>query len=98
MNRDDKTVKQQQREAFAELVQENKDILFGKFTATLTQDVKHKKWEDIRTCLVSRGALQYANKTPKELSQIYGDMKRRALERVRKRRTTGEGKVIFTQV
>jgi hypothetical protein len=86
------------REYFAQLVQEKKDILFGRLSPTLTSEIKVKEWENIRNDLVGAGFKQYASKKPDDMRSAFSDMKRRTLDRKRKAETIGAGRVIFTQV
>lgn len=43
--------------SFLRKILENKDILFGKFSGSLTQNDKQKKWEEIREFAVSIGLI-----------------------------------------
>jgi hypothetical protein len=40
----------------AALIKEKKDILFGKFSPTITKLSKHKEWENIFNLLLANGA------------------------------------------
>ena len=55
--------KRQQLREFATLVRDNKQILFGKFTATLTHKKKLEKWEEIRIEMVNKGFHALANRS-----------------------------------
>ena len=48
---------------FATLVRDNKQILFGKFTAKLTHKNKLGKWEEIRVQMVYKGFTALANRS-----------------------------------
>ena len=48
---------------FATLVRDNKQILFGKFTAKLTHKNKLDKWEEIRVQMVNKGFTALANRS-----------------------------------
>lgn len=83
--------KSQGNEEFLRLVKEKKDILFGKFSPKLTYEMKRDAWTEIGKRLVCGGAIQFAEKDWEGLRSTYGDMKRRTLERKRKRQLTGTG-------
>jgi hypothetical protein len=81
---------------FANLVKENKDILFGRVTPTLRNIDKYTKWKAIYDELVSHGAVI---KDPAYLrDRMWDNLKRGATEKKKKfNRTGGAGGVRYTE-
>ena len=46
-----------QKFEFVLLLRENKDILFGEFSPSLTKEVKNRKWEEIANQMRAHGAV-----------------------------------------
>ena len=90
--------KNKARELFAQLVLQNKGVLFGAFSTTITHDLKRKAWEEIRQELINSGALHFSGKNADDLRGLFTDMKRRTLDKKHKSETTGKRRVVLTTV
>ncbi|KAF7629174.1 BED-type domain-containing protein [Meloidogyne graminicola] len=83
------------RELFVQLVLQNKESLFSK---NATQEVRRNAWERIRAECGELGAVQFAIKSPKELSNKFSDIKRRTLEKKKAFETSGNAKMTLTTI
>ena len=70
-------------ELFVKLVQENKELLFGGFSPTVTAALKSAKWEEIRKAMVEEGDKLLATKDAAYTQTKYWqDVRKRTVERV----------------
>ena len=83
---------------FVKLVQADKDSLFGKFSSSVTHEGRQRTWANIRDAAVNAGAADLAKKNPDQIRSVWTDMKRRTLEKMTKRKSTGTGRVVLTEV
>ena len=71
---------------------------YFKFYNNCFKDDKNKIWDAIGSELTTAGAVAFAGKNAKDLAAKFSDMKRRTMEKMEKKGTTGEGKVILTEI
>uniref|UniRef100_A0A915DN97 Regulatory protein zeste n=1 Tax=Ditylenchus dipsaci TaxID=166011 RepID=A0A915DN97_9BILA len=75
-------------------IQANKDVLFGKFSESITKKLKDDTWEMIRKELVAEGYASFQAKTSKQLREsMWSQTKTRTMEKVDKSKKTGTGGV-----
>src|SRR5262249_49668098 len=89
-----RSMTEDQRVIFLRLICENKEKLFGKFSATLTDAEKQQIWNDIiNTCVDRYGFHPSPGKSWHEVrDQVWSQAKSRALKkRDEQRQTGGEG-------
>lgn len=65
-----------QKRLLCQEIAKNKDVLFGKYSNTVTKDSKHDKWADILTTLRSVGAP--VESVAKLRDETWSNMKRTA--------------------
>uniref|UniRef100_A0A915CMQ2 Putative nuclease HARBI1 n=1 Tax=Ditylenchus dipsaci TaxID=166011 RepID=A0A915CMQ2_9BILA len=74
----------------SENISANKDVLFGKFSESITKKLKDDTWEMIRKELVAEGYASFQAKTSKQLREsMWSQTKTRTMEKVDKSKKTG---------
>ncbi|KAI1695917.1 myb/SANT-like DNA-binding domain-containing protein [Ditylenchus destructor] len=71
-------------------IQQNKALLFGKFSNTVTRGAKDAKWEEIRLELVAEGHPYFEDKTAKQIKDnLWALSKSRTIAKVDQAKKTG---------
>ncbi|XP_063062408.1 uncharacterized protein LOC134455316 [Engraulis encrasicolus] len=79
-------------EALVTLVEESKDILFGKFSATLTKEMKDKEWQRIaNTVTAVAGIYRDVDSVKKKITTLTSQIKMKAAMANKEQRKTGGG-------
>lgn len=88
-----------QRLIIAQLAREQKEVLFGAFSNTITKKSKEKAWEDIRRKAIAAGCKNLEERAWDYVrDNIWGATRRDTMAKVDKSKKSGEGSVQFTEV
>ena len=80
-------------------IQENKAVLFGNHSNSITQKTKEETWQSIRSDLIAEGHRNFEEKSWKQLRDVtWATTKRRAIAKIDENKKTGSGGVPLNEV